>query len=107
MTPITPASTLFGASQAASGNTAAAPAAPSNSPTESQFLQLLVAQLKNQDPTSPSDPTQFIGELAQFSQVEQGVTIAANTTTMTQQLGQIITPATPDTSNTGTSKTGN
>lgn len=40
-----------------------------------QFLQLLVAQLKNQDPTSPMDGTQFAAQLAQFSTVEQLVDV--------------------------------
>jgi flagellar basal-body rod modification protein FlgD len=35
------------------------------------FLQILVAQLQNQNPLDPSDPTDFIGELAQLTQVEQ------------------------------------
>ncbi len=35
------------------------------------FLQLLVAQLKNQNPLSPSDGTQFVTQLAQFSSLEQ------------------------------------
>ena len=35
------------------------------------FLQLLVAQLQNQDPLNPSDPTAFTAQLAQFSQLEQ------------------------------------
>jgi flagellar basal-body rod modification protein FlgD len=35
------------------------------------FLQLLVAQLQNQDPTQPQDGIQFITQLAQFSQLEQ------------------------------------
>jgi flagellar basal-body rod modification protein FlgD len=38
-----------------------------------QFLQLLIAQLRNQDPTSPTDPTQFVSQLASFSGVEQQV----------------------------------
>lgn len=38
-----------------------------------QFLQLLIAQLKNQDPTAPSDSTQFVSQLASFSGVEQAV----------------------------------
>ncbi|HEY3744395.1 MAG TPA: flagellar hook capping FlgD N-terminal domain-containing protein [Bryobacteraceae bacterium] len=35
------------------------------------FLQLLVAQLQNQDPTQPQDGIQFVTQLAQFSQLEQ------------------------------------
>src|SRR6185312_14686056 len=38
---------------------------------ESTFLQLFVAQLKNQDPLNPADGTQFVSQLAQFSQLEQ------------------------------------
>ncbi len=37
------------------------------------FLNLLTAQLKNQDPTKPADATQFVAQLAQFSTVEQQV----------------------------------
>ena len=35
------------------------------------FLKLLVGQLQHQDPMQPSDDTQFIGQMAQFSQLEQ------------------------------------
>lgn len=37
------------------------------------FLQLLTAQLKNQDPTAPMDSTQFVTQLTQLSQVEQSI----------------------------------
>ncbi len=38
---------------------------------EQTFLKLFVAQLKNQDPANPQDPTQFVAQLAQFSELEQ------------------------------------
>ena len=37
------------------------------------FLQLLVAQLKHQDPTEPTDNAQLMAQLASFSSVEQQV----------------------------------
>lgn len=41
------------------------------------FLRLLIAQMKNQDPTQPMDSTQYVSQLATFSQVEQ--TVQTNT----------------------------
>ncbi len=35
------------------------------------FLQLLVAQLKNQDPTKPMDSTEYMAQLASYANVEQ------------------------------------
>ena len=37
------------------------------------FLTLLTEQLKNQDPLSPLDSTEFVGQLVQFSGVEQQI----------------------------------
>jgi flagellar basal-body rod modification protein FlgD len=37
------------------------------------FLKLLLAQMKNQDPTAPMDSTDYMAQLATFSQVEQSM----------------------------------
>lgn len=44
---------------------------------QADFLELLVAQLENQDPLNPQDSAQFASQLAQFSSVEQLVAIRA------------------------------
>lgn len=56
------------AAQSASSQQASGPSLDYNS-----FLNLLIAQMKNQDPTQPMDSTQFVAQLATFSQVEQSV----------------------------------
>lgn len=42
------------------------------------FLQLLVTQIQNQNPLDPSDPAEFLGQLATFTSVEQMETINEN-----------------------------
>jgi flagellar basal-body rod modification protein FlgD len=68
--------------------TTLAPSTPGTSLTpttsglgENSFLMLMMDQLKNQDPTSPSDPTQYLSELASFSTLEQETNIAGSTST--------------------------
>lgn len=48
------------------------------------FLQLLVAQLKYQDPMSPSDSSEFLSQTAQFTQVEKLEEIADAMATLSQ-----------------------
>lgn len=48
-----------------------------NSLDYNAFLQLLLAQMKNQDPTEPMDSTAYMGQLASFSNVEQGMKMNA------------------------------
>jgi len=52
------------------------------------FLKLLVGQLKNQDPLNPTSDTDFIGQMAQFSQLEQTTNMAtANDKLIAEQRG--------------------
>jgi len=43
---------------------------------KTQFLTLLVAQMKNQDPMNPVDNQDFVSQLSQFSSLEQLITIS-------------------------------
>lgn len=68
------------------------------------FLQLLVAQLSNQDPMSPQDGHEFAAQLAQFSSVEQLTQISDTLGTHTQLLARLSQaidalelPASPET----------
>ena len=70
-------------SGAASGTAPKAPSAPVN---ETMFLQLLVAQLKNQDPMTPTDSTTFVTQLAQFQQMEQSVNSGQDISAIRQDL---------------------
>lgn len=57
--------------QGAKGASAANKTTKNNQIGQDQFLQLLITQLKNQDPLDPMKNDQFAVDMAQFSQVEQ------------------------------------
>ena len=50
------------------------------------FLMLLTAQLKSQDPLQPMESTEFVAQLASFSQVEQQVKTNATLETLSEKL---------------------
>ena len=78
--PVQPKDTTTGTSPGSSG-------IPDSQKLNNMFLQLLVAQLQNQDPLNPMDPTQFVGQLAQFSELSEVTQIA-------QTLQQIVPSST-------------
>jgi flagellar basal-body rod modification protein FlgD len=69
-TPL-PADSTTGGSAATDASTAAEISSTDALGDESTFLQLLVAQIQNQDPTQPLDSSTFLTQLAEFSSVEQ------------------------------------
>lgn len=50
--------------------------------SKTTFLNLLVAQLRNQDPLNPQDGTQFVTQLAQFTQLEQSMALSQDVSTI-------------------------
>ncbi len=68
--------------------------------SESTFLQLLIAQIKNQDPLNPTDSIQFVGQLVQYSELEQLMGINQGVQTLTGATTSTTTPTNSQTNQT-------
>src|SRR5436190_1851948 len=68
----------------------AVPSAPGGAMGKDQFLKLLIAQLRNQDPMSPLQGDQMASQLAQFSSLEQLQQINANLTGQQTSSGTLL-----------------
>jgi flagellar basal-body rod modification protein FlgD len=88
-TPVTASSAAATAAQ-----TQAQQAAAATDPlaTEDVFLQLLVAQLKYQDPDNPPDGTAFVTQLAQFSSLEQETQSASDLNSINTAVQSFVVP---------------
>src|SRR5271155_1980728 len=60
-------------SSAASSTASSTASAATQSLSYNDFLTLLMAEMKNQDPTQPMDPSQMVSQLATVSEVGQAV----------------------------------
>ena len=83
------------ASGGTSTNNSSSNAASSSSDiTANDFLTLLVSELQNQDPTQPTDPNQYITQLAQVNSLEQLVSINQGIGTLDNSVTGTTAPAT-------------
>ena len=67
--------------------------------TKNMFLQLLVSQIKNQDPLNPTDGIQFLTQLAQFQQLEQSMNSGQDLTAIRTDLDKLVETSTTQTTN--------
>ena len=74
-------------SNSSTGSTTQA-SAPQN--YQNMFLQLLVAQLRNQDPLSPTDSSQFVAQLAQYQQLEQAINTGQDVSAIRKDLDSLL-----------------
>lgn len=117
-TPPAIGAAIDSAAASAAASAASNASSSSSSPTSAdslstEFLQLLMAQLQNQDPEDPVDGTTFVTQLAQFTSVQQetqSATDLGSILSLMQQgaspsaSGSAANPAVPSTG--GTTPTG-
>lgn len=84
--PLAAPSTPVSATAASASTTAA-------TTSEDEFLQLLVAELKNQSPDNAADPTQFVTELAQFAELGQATQSASDLNSINAAITGAVTPS--------------
>jgi len=94
------ASNQADASTSSTTSTTGSATSPQND--EQMFLQLLVAQLRNQDPMNPTDGTQFVAQLAQFSSLEQLISLNTTVGNIGTALGVTSSTTTTDPTNSST-----
>jgi flagellar basal-body rod modification protein FlgD len=83
--PIQPTTTPTTTATAATAATAPASAATKSVLGKDDFLKILVGQMKNQDPMSPSGDKEFIAQMAQFSMLEQITNLTKATEELTER----------------------
>jgi flagellar basal-body rod modification protein FlgD len=84
-------------SNATSSTSSTASSGSNTAMGETDFLQLMIEELKNQDPMNPMDGTQYASQLAQFSSLEQLTNLnntmtasAASNSTLTQSINNMM-----------------
>ena len=88
-----------------SSSTSTTAASSTTDVTKNEFLQLLVAQIQNQDPLNPADSTQFLTQLAQFQTLEQSMNMGTDLSAIRSDLDALVGASTGATTGTTTGTT--
>ena len=83
------------APSAASSTASSTASAATQSLSYNDFLTLLMAEMKNQDPTQPMDSTTFVTQLAQFQQLESTNNMATSVSGIQSDTDQLVTDLNP------------
>jgi flagellar basal-body rod modification protein FlgD len=79
-----------------SGSTGSSPSTASTDSstiTANDFLTLLVAEMKNQDPTQPTDPNAYITQMVGVNSLQQLIGINQGVTTLNTSVGATPAPS--------------
>jgi flagellar basal-body rod modification protein FlgD len=74
-------------------NTGSTTADSSSTITANDFLTLLVAEMKNQDPTQPTDPNEYISQMMDVNSLQQLIGINQGITSLDSAAGVSGTPS--------------
>ena len=86
---ISSVSSAYAAATASTSSTSSTDSSMSLSTTD--FLQLIVTQLKNQNPLDPTDPTQFMSQLVSYASYDQQTQMNSNLTSMVSSMNSLLT----------------
>ena len=100
-----PAISQYVPAAASSASTSTTPPSSTTDVTKDEFLQLLVAQIQNQDPLNPADGTQFLTQLAQFQTLEQSMNMGTDLSAIRSDLDALVGATTGATTGTTTGTT--
>ena len=92
-------------STATTPSTASTSSTDTSTITSSDFLTLLVSELKNQDPTQPTDPNAYITQLVGVNSLQQLISINQGISTIDSATTGTTSGTTPATGTTSTSAT--
>jgi flagellar basal-body rod modification protein FlgD len=89
--PVSSSAAATAASAAASSTSASTASTDNSTITANDFLTLLVTEMKNQDPTQPTDPNEYIQQLVQVNSLQQLIGINQGITSLDSAAGATTT----------------